>query len=384
MSEFDFRTVVDRENTGSLKWDKYRGKTVLPFWVADMDFISPPAVLKTLHERVEHGVFGYTLARVEDEQAVVDYMVRVHGVSIEREWILWMPGLVPALNAAARAFCEPGEAVLTCTPVYPPFLTAPAYQDCQLQTVPLKWEGERYTFDFVGLEAAVTAETKVFYLCNPHNPGGRVFSESEIRAVVDFCLKHGLVLISDEIHCDLLLSDTVSHVPTLKLGEAAEAITLGLYAPSKTYNVPGLACSFIIIPNAKLRTRFRRAARGMITEVNCFGYAGCTAALNDGEPWRKALIEVLKENYALLYSTVLEQMPKVVLRPMEATYLAWLDVRSLGLADPVGHFEAHGIGLSDGAFFGDPGWVRLNFGCPTAHLRRGLECLLKGYTAALA
>ncbi len=381
--EYDFTSCPDRSGTGSLKWGKYAGGDVLPFWVADMDFTSAPEILAALEARTRHGVFGYTVPPAETIDAVVDYLRRDHGLSVEPEWLLWLPGLVPALNTAARAFAERGESLITCVPVYPPFLTAPGNQGRRCIQVPLTVKDGRYSFDFDAMEAAVRPDTRVFFLCNPHNPVGRVFTREELEAVVAFCRRHGLVLISDEIHCDLILDHDARHIPTLALG-GVEDITVTLMAPSKTYNLPGLTCSFIIAPDARLRARFERALRGMITEVNCFGYTACAAAFNRGGPWRQALLKVLRANRDRVFTFAAEEMPELGTLPMEATYLAWFDVRPLGLDRPDAHFEQHGIGLSDGAAFGTPGFLRLNFGCPPAQLEEGLRRMKRAYDAALA
>lgn len=379
--EFDFETLIDRRGTGSLKWEKYAGRDVLPFWVADMDFVSPPAVLEALQTRLDHGVFGYTLPTPEAVAAVLRYLADVQGLAVERDELVWMPGLVPALNVCAAAYAEPGEEILTCTPVYPPFLSAPVWRDRVLKTVALTLEGDRYTFDWAGLEAAVTPKTRAFILCNPHNPVGRVYTRDELERLAAFCEAHNLVLLSDEIHCDLVLDPAVRHIPTLGLGESVAARTVAMYAPSKTYNLPGLCCAFLVIPDARLRGRFRLAARGYITEVNALGYAGCAAAFSHGEPWRQELLNVLRANRDRLYAFLAEHCPKIVIQPMEATYLAWLDVRALGLENPVAHFEAHGIGLSNGVDFYAPGFLRFNFGCPPALLEQGLSRLKAGYDA---
>ncbi|MDP0501182.1 MAG: PatB family C-S lyase [Verrucomicrobiota bacterium JB022] len=381
---FDFETCSDRTGTGSLKWDKYRGRDVLPFWVADMDFVSPPPVLEALRARVDHGIFGYTLPNDEVVEAVLSYLQRVHGVKAEKEWLVWMPGLVPALNVSAAAFAEQGDEILTCTPVYPPFLSAPVWRDRTLKTVDLKLEDGRYTFDWEKLEAAVTPQTKIFILCNPHNPVGRVYTQEELERLADFCERHKLVLLSDEIHCDLILEPGAKHLPMLNVSESIASRTVAMYAPSKTYNLPGLACAFLVIPDTKVRAAYRLCARGLITEVNSFGYTGCAAAYNHGEPWRQELIGVLRANRDRLYAFVREHLPQVVMQPMEATYLAWLDVRALGLDNPVAHFEQHGIGLSNGGDFHAPGFLRFNFGCPPAMMEKGLERLKAAYDAAVA
>jgi cystathionine beta-lyase len=369
---FDFDTAVDRTGTGSLKWDKYAGRDVVPLWVADMDFQSPPAVIEALRARVEHGIFGYTVPHEEVVQETLAYLLRVHGMTARPEWLVWLPGLVPALNVACRAFGEPGNEVLTCTPVYPPFLSAPGFSDRQRVTVPLALDGSRWSMDWEGLERAVTPDTRLFILCHPHNPVGRVWTRDELEHLVDFCDEHELVLCSDEIHCDLILDD-VPHIPALSLGEAALRRTITLLSPSKTYNLPGLACAYALIPDDGLRTAFKRSARGIITEVNTFGYAGCAAAYRHGEPWRQELLAYLRDNRALVYSFIREQIPAIKLQPMQATYLAWLDVRELDLDHPVNFFEEAGVGLSNGIDFGAPGFLRLNFGCPRARLLEGLE-----------
>lgn len=374
---FDFHTSPQRKDTGSLKWEKYADRDILPLWVADMDFLSPPAVLEALQRRLDHGVFGYTIPYAEVVDETLSYLKRVHQVEATPEELFWVPGLVPALNVCCRAFGNKGSSVMTCTPVYPPFLSAPPNSGRKRISVPLICENGIWNFDFDAMEAAVTEETRLFILCHPHNPVGRVWSEQELRKLIDFCERHQLVLISDEIHCDLILDATVSHVPTLGLGDSAADRTIALYAPSKTYNLPGLACAFAVIPNPDLRRSVQEAARGIITEVNAFGYAGCAAAYRDGEAWRLELIKTLRENRDLVYRTVCEQMPGVTMHPMQATYLAWLDVRELQLEKPLAFFEEAGVGLSNGADFGAPGWLRLNFGCPRDRLKEGLERMVK-------
>ncbi len=378
-SAFDFTSLPPRAGTGSMKWDRYAGRDILPMWVADMDFRSPPAVVEALRARVEHGVYGYTLPYPQLEEAVLAYLRRDHGLEVRREWIVWMPGLVPALNAASRAFEQPGDGVLTNTPVYPPFLTAPEWQNKELHAVPLAVVGDRYTFDFAAMERAVDARTRMFILCNPHNPVGRAWSKEELDELVGFCRRHGLIIVSDEIHCDLVLDERTRHRTILSTGEWAYDHSLTLMAPSKTYNTPGLSCSFIIIPNAALRMRFQEASRGMITEVNCMGYTACEAAYRHGEPWRQALLAVLRANWRRVREVVTTRMPRLKLFPLEATYLAWMDARGLGLADPHAFFEQNGVGLSNGALFGAPGFLRLNFGCPPAMLEEALARMVAAY-----
>lgn len=378
-SKIDFSKLIDRKSTGSLKWEKYKDRDILPMWVADMDFESAPAIREALIERVQHGVYGYTIPYQSVEDAVIGYLKRAHNLEIEREWLVWMPGLVPALNTASRAYEKPGDAVLTNTPVYPPFLTAPEWQNKELQAVPLVVRDDRYTFDFEEMERTVSEKTKLFILCNPHNPVGRAWSLEELHNLIAFCRKHQLLIVSDEIHCDLIIDESVKHQTLLNVDDWAMDNSLTLMAPSKTYNVPGLSCSYIIIPNARLRSRFQKASRGMITEVNCLGYVGCEAAYNHGDEWLAELLKVLRQNYRKACAFVRENMPRIHMFPMEATYLAWMDVRGLGLEKPEVFFEENGVGLSNGALFGSPGFLRLNIGCPPQMLDCALERMQAAY-----
>ena len=370
---YDFDTIINRSGTGSLKWDKYKSTDILPFWVADMDFVSPSPILDALKARTEHGVFGYTIPYEHVEQSVINYMKRVHDYEVEREWLVWLPGLVPGLNVASAAFGEANDSVMTATPVYPPFLSAPQNQNRKLITNDLLWDGNRYTFDWEAMEKSVSSDTRLFILCNPHNPLGRVFDEDELRQLADFCKRHDMLLCSDEIHCDLVLDEDVKHTCTATLSQEVAQRTLTFMAPSKTYNIAGLSCSFAIIENAKVRNAFKRAASGFITEVNAFGYTACASAYNECEPWRKELIAYLRDNRDYLYAFFANHMPEIKLRPMQATYLAWLDISALGLEVPDEFFEKHGVGLSSGSYFGNKDFLRLNFGCPRSRLEEGLK-----------
>ncbi|WFB35393.1 PatB family C-S lyase [Kiritimatiellota bacterium B12222] len=378
MKNVDFTLTPDRAHTGSLKWQKYAGQEILPMWVADMDFLSAPPIVDALRDRVDHGVFGYTVPYTEAQNAVLDYLKREHNTLASADQLCWLPGLVQGLNLVCRAVGSAGDAVMVNTPVYPPFLSAPLFADRKRIAVDLKqMEDGRYTFDREGMEAAVTPETKLFLLCNPHNPVGRVFDREELEWLLDFCERHDLWICADEIHCDLLLDDAVKHVPFLSLGERAAQRSILFLSPSKTYNVPGLACAYAVIPNPEIRAAFQKACRGIITEVNCFGYVGLIAAYSHGEAWRQELLPVLQENLGLIESTLAEKLPKVKIPKMEATYLAWLDFRAYDLENPVQFFEERGIGLSNGMDFGAPkGFLRFNFGCSTERVQQGLDLIV--------
>lgn len=375
---FDFDTVPQRLGTDSQKWQKYAGQDILPLWVADMDFRSSPQIIAALHARVEAGIFGYARPTKSTVDAVVDALRVRYGWTIDASWIVWLPGLVCGLNVTAQAFAEPGDEVLTLTPVYPPFMTGPKNSQRASTQAPfvLDTATGRWEIDWDALERAVTPRTKLFYLCNPHNPLARVWRRAELERLAEFCLRHGLILCSDEIHCDLILDPTLPHIPTGTVSPEIAARSLTLMAPSKTYNVPGLGTSFAIIPDAGLRARFVRATAGIVAEVTTLGFAACEAAYRDSEAWRQALLAYLRGNRDHLLSTIARDLPGITVEaPIEATYLAWLNVSALGLADPIAHFEKHGVGLSDGAFFAAKKGthVRLNFGCPRATLTEALH-----------
>lgn len=375
---------MDRASGDSQKWRKYAGRDILPLWIADMDFAAPPAVVAALRTRVEHGVFGYAKPGPSLEEAVVVHCRDRYGWSVDPAWIVWLPGLVPGLNLAAAAFGAPGDEVLTATPVYPPFLSAPTNQGRRTVGVPLARAGGRWELDFEALTRALTPRTRQLFLCNPHNPVGRAYGRSELVQVVEFCARHDLTLVSDEIHCDLVL-DPVAHVPTASLSTEAAARTVTLMAPSKTFNIPGLGCSFALVADPARRAAFARAAQGIVPDINVLGLVAGEAALRHGEPWRQALLAYLRSNRDLLEATVARgELPGIALTPIEATFLAWLDVSALGLTDAPAFFEEHGLGFSDGATFGAARntHVRLNFGCPQATLREALARLRRAAEAA--
>ena len=379
---FDFDLPIDRARSDSRKWRKFAGQDILPLWIADMDFAAPPAVVAALHRRVDHGVFGYGAPLPPLTRALVEYCAAHYGWQIEPSWLVWLPGLVTGLNLAAGAFGEKGDAVLTCTPVYPPFTSAPRNMGREVIKVPLARHGLRYEFDWAAMEKAVTPRTRVFFLCSPHNPVGRVYDRAELELVAAFCERHNLVLVSDDIHCDLILDD-LPHLPVAALSPETAARTITLMAPSKTYNVPGLACSFAIISDTKLRATFVRAMAGIVPEMNVLGLAACEAALRDSEPWRQALLAYLRGNRDLIASFAAAHLPGVTLLPCAATYLAWLDVSAHQLQSPGEYFEQHGVGLSDGVQYGaTPGhYVRLNFGCTRATLTEALHRMQRALAA---
>lgn len=367
----DFDTPPERRGGDSTKWNRYAGRDVLPMWVADMDFAAPPAVLAALHARIDHGVFGYSQAWPSLAEAVVEALQRDHAWSIHPDWIVWLPGLVSGLNVACRALAAPGDGVLTATPVYPPFMSAPRFSGRELVEVPLACTNGRWHWDLARAQAAVTPRSRLLLLCNPHNPVGRVFGADELAAIAEFCARHALVLVSDEIHCGLVLDTALRHLPVAALDPQLARRCVTLMAASKTWNLPGLGCAFAVIPDDGLRQRWRRAMRGIVPHVNVLGMVATEAAYRHGGPWRETLLDYLRGNRDLLREEI-ARLPGLAMSPVEATYLAWIDARASGLADPAGAFEAAGVGLSDGGDYGAPGFVRLNFGCARATLREAL------------
>ena len=382
-TECDFDGVVERRDTGSIKWDRYKGRDVIPLWVADMDFESPPAVIKALHRRVEHGVFGYTRASDELEAAVVASLERDYSWEVPASWLLWLPGLVSGLNVVCRAVGGPGDDILTFAPIYPPFLTAPENAQRSVVRVPLVFSaGEglsgpagvkgRWEMDLDLLEHSLTPRSRLLMLCSPHNPVGRAWARSELDALAEVVLRRGLIVASDEVHSGLVLDEDKRHIPLAGLDPDIAARTITLMAPSKTFNIPGLGCSFAVISDRGLRRDVMRAMEGIVPHVNLLGYAAAHAAYEGGGNWHAQLLDYLRGNRDLVEREI-ASTPGLSMAHVEATCLAWIDARCSGLTDPAKDLEEAGVGLSDGAEFGSPGFVRLNFGCSRRLLTEGLR-----------
>lgn len=368
----DFDKVVDRTNTSSLKWERFSAE-VLPMWVADMDFQSAPEIIEALHQRIDHGVFGYTEPDSELVQLVVERCRNLYQWDIEPEWIVWMPGLVSALNICVRAYAGKREGVISPVPVYYPFLMAPKLAGRELIGVEWIKQNDHWTLDLESLDQKVTPSTKLLMLCNPQNPNGRVFTRSELEALEQLCKKHDLVVCSDEVHCDLILDRHAEHIPYASISEFARDNSVTLMSPSKTFNLAGFGCAFAIIPNNQLRHKFNRVRTGIVpsTDSTLIGYTAAKAAYRHGEPWRQSLLDYLRGNHDYLLEAI-NKIPGLSMEPLQATYLAWIDVSELGLEDPHQFFEQAGVGLSPGKQFGDGNYVRLNFGCSRSLLEEAV------------
>lgn len=376
---YNFDQPIERRGTDSYKWNDY-GPDVLPLWVADMDFASPEPVIRALQERVAHGVFGYGRATQELYEVICERMYRLYQWAVTPDQLLFLPGLVTGLNVVSRTIGQPGDGVLVQTPIYPPFLKAPINHDRTLDVAELAFSRDgqvlRYEVEYAGFEAAITPRTRLFILCNPHNPVGRSYTGEELARMAEICLRHNLVICSDEIHCDLLL-DSVRHVPVAALSPEIADRCITLIAPSKTFNIAGLKCSVAIVSNPDLRRRLAFVSETMGLRVNILGYTAALAAYRDGADWLAELLPYLTANRDFLVNYVREHLPSLRTTMPEATYLAWFDCRETSIeGDPFNFFLKQArVALNDGTHFGQggQGFVRLNFGCTRATLAEVLE-----------
>jgi cystathionine beta-lyase len=376
-TSIDFGAPVERiadRHPDSVRWQKYAGRDVIPLWVADMDYPAPPAVIEALRRRVGLGLFGYGQPWPSLVESVIEHCAREYRWAVDPDWLVWLPGLVSGLHVACRAVGQPGDGVLTATPVYPPFLSAPVESQRRLLALPLVKDdmGTGWGWDFAAADALMKA-ARLFLLCHPHNPVGRAWREDELWQLAALAEKHGLVVCSDEIHCDLTL--TGAHRPFATLSPEIAARTITLLAPSKTFNIAGLGCAFAVIPNPGLRRAFQAAMHGIVPHPNVLGLAACEAAYRDGGSWRAELLATLR-GHAARVEQAIEAQPRLSMARVEASFLAWIDCRELGVEHPAALFEQAGVGLSDGAAFG-PGrayaqFVRLNFGTTRALLDEAL------------
>ncbi|MDF1513223.1 MAG: PatB family C-S lyase [Anaerolineae bacterium] len=373
---FDFKTKIDRSCTPATKWQKY-DEGVLPMWVADMDFQSPPGVIETLVDRIQHGVFGYEESPVELKDQIAAWFHRRYGWSIGTESIVFLPGVVPGFNWAVRKFLSEEDGLLVQSPVYPHILHSASVCGVQGHINPLHRTADgTYSIDFDDFENQLSQKTSMFLLCNPHNPVGRVFDREELERMADLCLKHNVLICSDEIHGDLVFSGH-QHIPIGSLSSEVAAKSITLHAPSKTFNIAGLKCAFAVIPNRDLRQQFKASMGDLLGSANSLGYAASLAAYKLGEPWLAALLQHLEENRDYLMHYLKNNIPEIQLACPEGTYLAWLNCSDLHLPlSPHEFFLEHArVALNDGAAFGDDGedYVRLNFGCPRTMLSDALE-----------
>lgn len=378
---YDFDTPIDRYVGYSQKWHKYPERDVLPLWVADMDFITAPEIMASLEQTLQHGIFGYSIQQNIVKSDVVTYLKREYDWEVTPADIIWLPGTVAGINLSCRSLIGAEEAVITATPIYPPFLSAPKLSDRGLITTELVNRDGVWQWDLADLEQKILQSPKkarLLLLCNPHNPVGRVWTRAELESILELAIRYDLLICSDEIHCGLVLDANLKHIPFASLNAEASKRTVTLMAPSKTYNVAGLNCAFVVASNPELRTKFVNAMHGLFSEINTFGIAACQTALTKGAAWHSALIDYLRLNRDLVVSE-LANLPGLKVTTPEATYLAWIDGRELCAKYKIPNlqqfFEESGVGLSNGADFGSVGFVRLNFGTNRALLGDALRLM---------
>lgn len=390
-----FDQVIDRKNSNSLKWafgekllsvDEHSADP-LPMWVADMDFRAPQAVIDALHEAVDFGVFGYSRGATDSYvNAVTGWQAKRFGWEVPKEWMLQSSGIITALKNVIQAFSSPGDTVLIQPPVYAHFHDDVLLNGRHLAFAPLERAGTAYRFNEAGFEAAIKPNTKLFILSNPHNPTGNVWSEGELRAMGDICLRHGVLVVSDEIHQDLIINPLKKHIPFASLDDKFAENSITCTAPSKTFNLPGLQSANIFVPNEARREELRRQFdRNMYQSVNTLGMVAAEAAYSSGEPWLEELLGYLRENHTHFRNAVHSITSKIEVLPTDSLYLAWLDCRGLGMdADVLNKFMLTSARLwfDKGPKFGieGHGYMRANLGCPRSTIDEAIQRLTTALT----
>ncbi|MEE9333255.1 MAG: PatB family C-S lyase [Granulosicoccaceae bacterium] len=367
-----FDHPISRKATGSLKWDRYLDTDILPMWVADMDFEVAKPIQDAIKRRIEHPVYGYTVAPKSLDNAIIEFLSEHYGWKIEADWLVYLPGVVTGLAVSCRAFCEDGDDIMVNPPIYHHFYNSHEDKRQQLVKVPLHREGDRWTYNIEAMQAACHPKMTMLMMCSPHNPTGTVFTKDELRQVAKMCAQHNMTMISDEIHCDLVIDKQVKHIPTaVACPEHADNIVT-IMSGSKTWNIAGLNCSFAIISNEQRRQQFVKAAHAIVPGVPPLAYVATEAAYRDGEQWRQQLLTYLAGNFQTL-SDAMPRLSGLKLQPSQATYLAWIDASELAMDDTQGFFEKHGVGLSSGEQFGQAQFIRLNFACPRDTLNQVID-----------
>lgn len=383
---YNFDIVPNRYGTNSTKWDNadklYGGTNLLPMWIADMDFAVAPPIIEHLKKRVDQAVFGYTFLSDDYYNAVIHWMKTRHKFDVKKEEIVFTPGVVAGLDFAIQALTQPGDDVLVEVPVYGPFYKMIEKNGCHIVETPLKNDNEYYTFDFEDLESKITDKTKVFMLCSPHNPSGRIWKREELLKLADICQKHNLYVISDEIHNDLVLEG--EHIVFATLNEWTASHTITCTAPSKTFNLASVIASNIIIKDEAIREKVRAlCASCHCSSANCFVEPIVIGAYMESAGWLDELLEYIKVNRDYVCKFIKENIPEITVHPMEGTYLAWLNCEKLGMhGDELKAFisEKCGIAMNNGSFFGEKwdGYCRMNLACTHDTAKKACDMLLKG------
>lgn len=378
--DYDFDLIMERRGTNCVKWDglvdRYGEKDLLPFWVADMDFAVAEPIQKAIIDRVQHPIYGYTQVAPSVFEAIISWLDRRHGWHVQPEWIDFTTGVVNALNLIINTYTLPGDKILVQPPVYAPFFNSVLNNGRQVVYNPLIQTDSSYTMDLGDLESKIDSRTKMLILCNPHNPVGRVWSKKELQQLAEVCLKHDLLMVSDEIHSDFIYTG-YKHVPLASLSPEIAENTITCMAPSKTFNLAGLATSFVVIPSKQLRRLFRNTLQNVGVSNAFLGVTALEAAYRHGEGWLEELLIYLEENRDLVKDFLEKQVPGIKMKKPQGTYLTWLDCRGLAVEenDLQDFFiDKADIVVNDGKWFGPngKGFVRFNIGCPRPLLQEGL------------
>ena len=383
MSRFD--QIIDRKNTKCYKWDYNKeifGKEdLLSMWVADMDFQAPPEVLEILNKRVDHGIFGYTGFTDSFYTSIINWIQNRFKWKIKKDWIIATPGIIPAINFAIQTYTTKNDKILVQTPVYYPFFTSIKNNKRKLIVSELKLINDHYEMDFADLEIKLADDVKMMILCSPHNPVGRVWKLDELKQVSELCLKHNVLLISDEIHSDLILSNN-KHIPIPTISKEILNNSLTMFAPSKTFNVAGLSLSFVVIPEKKIRVKFQKTLLNLgLHGGNTFGIEALEASYTFGQKWLEELLIYIEGNYIFVQQYLQNHISQIKAVKMEGTYLLWLDCRKLNLSqEELVYFFINkaGLALNDGAKFGKggKGFMRMNIGCSRKLIEQALDQLV--------
>ncbi len=378
--KYDFDHITARRGTNCYKWDEPEEEGVIPMWVADMDFPAAPAIQEALQKRLNHGVFGYTIVPDSYYDAITSWFSRRHGWQIEKDWIHYTTGVVPAVSCTLKALTLPGENVLVQTPVYNCFFSSIKNSGCNITESPLKRQEDTYIIDFEDFERQCADEkTTVFLLCNPHNPGGRVWKKDELERMNDICMKHHVRVVSDEIHCELVMPGN-TFTPFASVSEACRDNSIILNSPSKSFNIAGLQIANIICKNPTWRRRINRAINiNEVCDVNPFGPVALQAAYNESGEWLDELNQYLWENYQTLKQFFSKELPQVEVFRLEGTYLVWIDITATGLTSDEATeklLKEGKVMVSSGTLYGKQageGFLRLNIACPRSVMMEGLK-----------
>ncbi len=374
---YNFDKIVNRKNTNSYKWDMFPDPAgTIPMPVADMDFECAPALISSIQNIANHRVYGYAIVPPKLNEVAINYHKKCYNWTIDNEWMHWLPGMVPALYATVQLFEGNDNSVICPTPIYHPFHMAIAKHGVKMIELPLILNHNGQSFDLQSIENQVNSNTKLFMLCNPQNPGGKVYTKAELVEIATFCEKYNLLILSDEIHCDLLMNSSLTHVPIATVSEYAKNNSITLTSTSKTFNIAAMGTTLAIIPNATIKQKFLNIVQGIVPMMNVFSINSAIEAYSNCEDWKEELLIYLRKNHDFLYKKI-NQIPGLEMNKLEATYLAWIDYSALKIDNFHEKLIENGIRLIDGPLFMGKKQLRLNFACPKSVLEEAINRIEK-------